>query len=143
MIAAGETIVIEVAGKPLAKGRGRIGMIQGHAMIFTPKKTRNHENHIKMEAARAMKGRPPLSGPATMHVIAFVPIPQSFSKKKREMALAGELFPVTKPDLDNYQKSALDGCNQIVFVDDNQIVVIHAYKKYSERPRLRIEVRPL
>lgn len=136
-------IVIEVAGKPIAKGRGKIGKIGDRAMIFTPKKTRDNENMIKMLAGRAMGTRPPLTGAVAVTVIALVGIPSGLSKKKAAEALQGLIWPITRPDIDNYIKSALDGCNGIVFVDDNQVANLHAYKKYSDRPRLRIEVRAL
>jgi Holliday junction resolvase RusA-like endonuclease len=52
------------------------------------------------------------------------------------MALSGELCPVKRPDLDNYMKTALDACNEIVFADDSQIVKLIANKRYGEKPRL-------
>ena len=62
------------------------------------------------------------------------------SKKKTALALAGELMPGSRPDLDNFIKAALDGCNEIVFKDDSLVVTITATKRYSDRPALTITV---
>lgn len=136
-----ESIVIEVDGKPVAKGRGRIGKVNGHPTIFTPAKTRQNENLIKMAAMKVMAGRDPIAGAVEVFVHAYLPYPKSMSKNKLTEAVMGRVRPVTKPDIDNYVKSALDGINTIVIVDDNQVVSLYAHKVYRSKPSLRIEVR--
>lgn len=140
---------IEIAGQPVAKGRGRIGTmpIKGtskvRGMIYTPKKTASYENRIKAAAQEAMIGQNPITGAVFVSVTAYVGIPESWSNKKKAQALAGELLPVTKPDIDNYVKSAFDGINTIIIADDNQVTNCGARKLYSEKPRLFIEVTEL
>jgi len=46
------------------------------------------------------------------------------SNKRRLAALAGEIAPTARPDLDNYIKAALDAINTIVVTDDAQVVEI-------------------
>lgn len=138
-------IVIEIAGKPEAKGRGRVGRVkkangQEFATVFTPAHTRKYEQLIRMEAGHAMGTRAPLNGPVEVAVFAYLPLPKSMPKKRIADAMAGRIKPCTKPDIDNYVKSALDGIINIVIVDDNQVVALHAHKVYDVRPRLRIEV---
>ena len=48
----------------------------------------------------------------------------------------------TRPDLDNFVKAAIDGCNKIVFTDDSRITKMFAVKQYSLRPRLEIRIEP-
>jgi Holliday junction resolvase RusA-like endonuclease len=72
---------------------------------------------------------------------AFIEIPASWSKKKRAGAIDGSVLPVSRPDLDNYVKAALDGMNEVVFSDDSQIVHLIAIKSYDENPRLVITVQ--
>lgn len=136
-------VVINIDGKPVAKGRGRIGNVAGHPTIFTPAATRQNENLIKLAAMGAMAGRDPIEGPVEVDVQVFLDFPKSFSKKRLVEAQLGRIRPTTKPDIDNYVKSALDGINTIVFKDDNQVVCVHACKYYREKPALRIEVREL
>lgn len=64
----------------------------------------------------------------------------SLSKKERARRLSGVHRPTVKPDLSNYIKALEDGLNGIIWVDDNRIVQIVAEKKYSDRPRIVIEV---
>lgn len=133
-------IIIEIDGKPVAKGRGRIGQVNGHGTIFTPAATRRNENLIKLAAMDAMAGRDPIEGAVKVFVYIYLDFPKSASKKKLADMEAGAIRPTTKPDIDNYVKSALDGLNTIVFRDDNQVVGLEAYKLYRSKPAMRIEV---
>lgn len=134
-------IRIVVHGEPVAKGRPRIGrMSNGRPCAFTPAHTKKYENLVRMEAGHAMEGRAPYDQPLIVRVIAYMPIPKSFSKKKTIDALAGYLRPIVKPDADNFLKSAVDACNGVVYRDDNIITDMYVSKRYSDRPRLEIEV---
>lgn len=137
-------VVIEIDGEPVAKGRGKIGrMANGRPVIFTPAKTRSNENLIKMAAMAAMKGREPIKGAVAVSVAVHIMLPKSFSKKKLALAEIGIIRPCVKPDLDNFYKSAMDGLNAIVFVDDNQVVELNGFKMYRAKPGMRIEVTEL
>ena len=137
------SIIIEIDGKPVAKGRGRIGKLaDGRATIFTPTATRQNENLIKMAAMEAMGDRDPIEGAVEVFVHVYLAYPNASKKKLAEM-VAGRIRPCTKPDIDNYVKSALDGINTIVFKDDNQVVSLHAHKVYRSKPSMRIEVREI
>jgi len=140
-------IVIEIGGKPEAKGRGRVGSVKSggktFATVFTPAHTRKYETRIRDAAAEAMKGRPPIEGAVSVVVKAFLLPPKSLTRKKLAAALKGEIAPLTKPDIDNYVKSALDGINNIVVRDDSQVTALYAAKAFSDVPRLRIEVHEI
>ncbi len=137
------TIVIEIDGKAVAKGRGRVGMVGGHPTVFTPAATRSYENLIKLKASQVMAGKLPIEGPVDVRALVYIAIPDSFSKKKKAHALEGVIRPCVKPDSDNFLKSCLDGLNAIVIADDKQAVDCHVHKFYSMKPRMRIEVREL
>ena len=63
-------------------------------------------------------------------------VPQSWSKKKREEALANQLAPTTRNgDLDNIAKSILDALNECVYHDDCQVTTLIISKRYGEEPR--------
>jgi Holliday junction resolvase RusA-like endonuclease len=130
-------IVIEIVGEPVGKGRARFARSTGHA--YTPAHTRRYENQLRYAAQQAMDGRPPLSGPLSIRIEAHFPVPTSWSRKKRESALAGAVKHIVRPDVDNLVKT-VDGLNQIVWRDDRQIVNCLVTKLYSDRPQLRIEV---
>ena len=107
--------------------------------FYSSEKTRRYENQVSAYAAEAMKRMPPMAGPVEVVVQAFMIVPASWSLKKRLSAIAGQIKPVTKPDLDNIVK-ALDGMNGIIVVDDSQIVKLTATKQYAEIPQLIVTV---
>lgn len=118
-----------VLGKPQPKSRPRFTK-SGRA--YTPTKTKNYETLIGQCAWVTMwdcKLRPTKS-PVHLEMIAYLPIPQSWSERKRVQALAGAIRP-PKPDLDNIIKAVLDGCNKIVYEDDQQVYSIWARKVYE------------
>lgn len=138
---AKNSIIIEIDGKAVAKGRGRVGMVNGHATVFTPSHTRKYENLVKLKASEVMGDRDPIEGAVEVFVHVYLDYPKSASKKKLAEMMSGFIRPCTKPDIDNYVKSALDGINTIVIKDDNQVVSLHAHKVYRSKPAMRIEVR--
>src|SRR5262245_3449767 len=89
-----------------------------------------------------MKGRKPLTGPLSLTVEAFLPVPRSWSKKKQRMAIAGLVRPTGRPDLDNIIKST-DALNAITWGDDTQVVDVRASKRYSDKPRLVLTITSL
>lgn len=139
-------VTVLLPGKPQGKRRHR-------ARVVIPKGGRKpwvqeypdpagvaYEEELAVAGRDAMGALPPYQGPLTAFVEAFVPIPSSWSKRDRERAAAGELWPVTKPDGDNYAKVAGDALNGICWVDDSQIVMWQALKRYSDFPRMRVSV---
>jgi Holliday junction resolvase RusA-like endonuclease len=65
----------------------------------------------------------------------YISRPPSIAKKR--------LFPVTRPDIDNYCKLVLDACNRFLWADDSQICALGAFKGYGQPPRIEIEIEPL
>lgn len=129
-----------VPGQPQGKQRPRIGRVRGHARMFTPDETVNYENLVKVKAEQAMAGRPPIQGPCQVVLGVFLQVPASWSKKKRESALAGDICPTTKPDIDNVIKALFDGMNEVVWRDDAQVVDLKTTKRYSLTPGLVVGV---
>lgn len=132
-----------VPGKPMGKQRHRMTKT-GHT--YTPKKTVEYEERVRSRFINASwnNGRAVLSNitisPVRMDIKAYFPIPKSWSKKKREQALAGEIRPTVKPDLDNITKIIADALNGLAFKDDSQIVTGTRDKWYSDDPRVEIEI---
>jgi Holliday junction resolvase RusA-like endonuclease len=114
----------------------------GRVTVATPDKTRTYEAQLRYAAQERMGERLPTPHPVRVNVTARFPIAESWSKKKRASALAGTIWPCTKPDSDNLLK-CLDGLNGIVWIDDKQVVVATIRKIYSDRPGLTIEVDSL
>lgn len=150
--AAGPFVVIQLLGDPRGKGRPRTRVIGEFATIFTDAKTRGYENALKAEGIKAMGDRAPLDEPLAVVIYAYMPVPKSWSEKKRIAAYAGDIMPTTGIDLDNIVKM-IDGLNYhpprfkgdrekrpIIWKNDSQIVSMQAMKQYSATPRLEITV---
>lgn len=142
MPAEGElfSVSFTVPGHPRGWGRATPIIIGGHARMITDKKTRSEEAAIRSLASDAMDGRLPFDGAVVLRLCAFRAIPSSLSKAKRASAVAGHIFPIGRPDVDNYTKM-IDALNGIVWRDDSQVVTAVVHKRFSERPRLVIDVR--
>lgn len=126
-------IEFTINGECVPKARPRFSKF-GH--VYTTPKTRAYENIVK---STAIDNRVPcITTALRVELIIYKSIPKSFSKKKRELANEGEIYPVVKPDIDNYVKAVLDGLNGVLFVDDKQIVDFRAIKKYSDNPRVEV-----
>lgn len=134
-------VVVVVPGAPRGKGRPRTAVIAGRAQIYTDAKTRSEEGAVRTFASAAMAGRPPYDGAVSLRMCAYRQMPQAFSAKKRAAAERGEIVPVSRPDFDNFAKLAADAINGIVLRDDAQIVTAIVHKRYSDQPRLVIDVR--
>lgn len=133
-----------VPNAPVAKGRGRVGFSWGGSItVRTPAKTKEYEKVVAWEAKKAMAEtclKVISKDSVKVVVTAYIKIPTGMSRPKKADALAEKLKPITRPDLDNYIKSALDGMNGVVYADDSCVTTILAKKRYSDNPRLEIEV---
>lgn len=128
-------MIIAIPGEPVPKGRPKFTR-QGRA--YTPKKTKDYEDLVKKHIR--LQGGKPVDYPVAVTIRVYRAIPQSWSNRKKEQAIRGELVPATRPDLDNYVKALLDASNGLLFNDDNQVVKLTAIKSYSRMPYAEIEV---
>lgn len=134
-----ETIKFFVPGKPQGKGRPRAVARGRFVRMYTPEKTVTYESTVALMAAQAMQGRPPSDKPALVSLDVGLPVPESWSKKRKKSALDGAIRP-KKPDLDNVIKAIFDAMNNIVWVDDVQVVYLISRKRYTEIPGVDVEV---
>lgn len=129
-----------VEGTPVGKGRPKFARRGKFVSTYTPTKTRTYEDTIKVAARQAMTIEP-LETPVTVFVYISVPIPASYSKKRKEACLSGFEKPMKKPDIDNVSKCFLDAMNGIVYVDDVQVISLHMTKVYSTVGMVEVMVK--
>lgn len=147
--------VLIPAGPPIVpfskRHRTRIMWVKSHKPPFAKVPTAHEyddpesaswKETIGEIAEQHMAGRPPSAREIALLIHAFRPIPESWSRRDKELALAGGIRPTSKPDDDNYLKLR-DALNGIVWIDDSQCVDSRVLKFYSDTPALRIEVREL
>jgi Holliday junction resolvase RusA-like endonuclease len=131
-------IYFVVPGQPVGKGRPRASSTAGFVRMYTPAKTVTYEKAIACHAKFAMATTELLTTPISMTVKAFYAIPQSWPKKKKALAINGDIAP-GKPDIDNVGKAVLDACH-VVYVDDKQVVRLLLEKEFSTDPRIEVYI---
>ena len=134
----GGTWTLTVPGEPIAKGRPKLGVVNGHAHAFTPKRTRTYEDIIRQTAIREWKRPLIAERPIWMRATFVRAIPASWSIKKKNAASAGQVQPIGRPDLDNFWKACVDAMNGVVYVDDALIVEMAARKVYGAVPNVTV-----
>lgn len=133
-------LTIVLMGAPTAYARVRTG----NGAFFTPAPQRNAAATLRMACQTEMQA----AGIATYHepisliLRAELPIPGSWSKKKKHAALLGIIRP-GRPDLDNILKLCSDALNHVAYADDALIAELRAEKRYSLEPKITLSIVPL
>lgn len=133
-------IYLMINEEPVPKGRPRFTR-SGHA--YTPRRTKEFEDKLKFEFLTMNCDKTPVypkDVPVIVEAVFARSVPKSWSKKKREACLDGEILPTTRPDVDNYLKT-LDALIGLAYEDDSQIVKTIAEKRYAEEPYIEIRIR--
>ena len=138
-----DAITISLQGAPQGKGRARAFVRGGHVGHYTPEKTRTYEGMIRTAAMQELGARPPLDEPVEFVLRAVFPVPASWSERKRQQAITGDIKPGKKPDLDNIAKAWNDALNGVVYRDDSLICRMTLDKRYGPQPLVVCTVRPM
>lgn len=134
-------ITISLQGAPQGKGRARAFVRGDRIGHYTPEKTRTYEGMIRTAAMDAIGDRPVFDEPVEFVLRAVFAVPASWSKRKQQQAIVGEIKPAKKPDLDNIAKAWNDALNGVVYRDDALIVRQVLEKRYGPQPLVVCTVR--
>lgn len=129
------TLVIPPRGQARPR-HTRIKKKDGQEFDLTYKTKEQVQDEKKVEALMFLH-RPsvPYKGPLLFGLRAYFPVPSSKPRKFHEAALAGEIRPTSRPDLDNILKHVKDVATGIFWLDDDQVVgYIGATGKYYGDP---------
>jgi Holliday junction resolvase RusA-like endonuclease len=124
-------VMYKLEGTPIGKQRPKFARRGNFVSTYTPTKTRDYEDQIREAAVRAMGASEPLETPVAAYFYITMPIPASYSKKRREACLSNAERPMKKPDTDNIVKAFLDAMNEVIYKDDSQVCSLHATKVYG------------
>lgn len=130
-----------IYGKPIPQGRPRFSRT-GHA--YDPQKSREYKDNVRLWVTQQIKGKGIQLYECALCVdlTFYVPIPTSWSKKRRMEADAGIIRPTVRPDIDNLVKAVTDSCNNLLWKDDCFITDLHARKRYTAgQARVEMVVR--
>lgn len=130
-------VYFTIEGDPVGKGRPRVSTIGGRPRMYTPAKTMAWERQVAKACRAAMGVSEASSHPWSVRIVILCRVPQSWSKRRQEAALAQSEVP-GKPDLDNVAKAILDGCNGIAYADDKQVTRLVVEKRFGRHPRVEV-----
>ena len=116
-------------------------MIGGKVHTYNPEENRLYEEKVRQAfVEKTGHLQSDNKNPLRLYLLIGFEPPKSTSKRKRQKMLSGEIFPCVKPDFDNVSKIICDALNKVAFDDDRQIVEAHIYKRYTERPFVRVQL---
>lgn len=135
-----QKIRFTVDGKPIGKQRPRFARVGGYVKTYTPKKTQDYENNVKLAFLSQLEDSDykEYSGRIKVVIWAFFMPPKSYSKKKFNELL--EMEYLKKPDADNIAKIICDALNGTAWKDDSQIYELEVHKHYDEEDKVIIEI---
>lgn len=133
-------IQFTIPGAVQAQERPRFSRAGKGVRTIDPPKSRSYKEVVKLVAWQN-KPQEPILEPIRLEVDVYLMPPKKYhTKPKQALIASGELRPTTKPDLDNLVKGIKDGCTQIIWHDDAQIVELVVRKFYAMQPRAEVKV---
>jgi Holliday junction resolvase RusA-like endonuclease len=126
---------IVIPGEPIAKKRPKFARRGAFVTVYDTQKKESEAIQVYL---RSQWHHRPLETPLEIEIVFYMPIPASWSKKRKEAALKEK--HVSKIDVDNAIKKYFDDMNEIVYADDRQIYKVTAEKKYDLNPRTEIKI---
>jgi len=129
----GPSIAFLVRGLPIPQGSTRTWVTNGRPVITSAAKGLSVWRRLVADVAQDYAPPQLWEGPIRMDLTFGLPKPKSAPKRKR-------VWPDKRPDLDKLTRAVLDALTHVMFVDDSQVVEIHASKDYGP-PGVAIELR--
>jgi crossover junction endodeoxyribonuclease RusA len=120
------TIAFSVEGKPIQQGSMRAF---NNRIVHNKSKELMEWRSLVGQAAH-VAGCTPISGPITISMEFRYLRPRSVTRE----------HPTVPPDLDKQVRSILDALTGIAYLDDSQVIEIHATKRYAPSPGVDITV---
>ena len=120
-----KSFTLSIPGTPVAQPRHRISTRGGFAKTYLPSEHPVHA--FKQSIFLHSAGRGLFTGPVEVSVVAWFPMPASWSKKKRRQH--DLRWHTQKPDADNLAKAVLDALSQH-WNDDCQVCLLAVRKRW-------------
>lgn len=118
---------IFIPGVPHAQQRPRFRVFKakGKQIVnaYAPRANKDHDKKLRL-AWKERHGNAKFTGPVKVRVEAIFPSRKPDLKKSKRPPE----HHTVRPDLDNILKAVLDGLNGVAWVDDSQVVEVHARK---------------
>lgn len=118
--------------QPVAKGRPKAALVGNRAILYTPSKTREYEEHVASIAREHTPVDGLFAGALRVWLRFYLKRPKSLPKRV--------LYNVKKPDIDNLIKSILDGLEGVIYKNDSQVIDLYSIKSYGDPPRVEVRI---
>lgn len=130
---------IEIPGDVQAQQRPKFSRYGNNVSVRDPKESKDYKSFVRLVASQVAPDTL-ITEEIRLKIDVYRKIPKSFSKKKHQQAVDGELRPTTKPDVDNLAKGIKDGLSKVIWHDDSQVTELFVRKLYSENPRAEVTI---
>lgn len=130
---------IEILGDVQAQQRPKFSRYGNNVSVRDPKESKDYKSFVRLVASQVAPDTL-ITEEIRLRIDVYRKIPKSFSKKKHQQALDGELRPTTKPDVDNLAKGIKDGLSKVIWRDDSQVTELFVRKWYSDNPRAEVTI---
>jgi len=131
------SISFTIPGAPITKLRPRFSRTKRSVRTYDSQSA--EKETVRWQLRSRMVGVELIVGAVEAEFVFYMPIPKSWSKRKKEASVGKP--HVVKIDLDNACKFYFDCMNGIVYVDDCQVHSMTAKKIYDSNPRAEITIR--
>lgn len=118
-----------VYGIPVPWARPRAARMPHGIRFFEADKVTVWRNAVAMSSLPT-RPKAPTTKAIAMTLTFWLPRPQSLPKR--------ELWPITKPDIDNLAKAIQDALEGIYYRRDSQVVRLVVTKAYADTPGVRV-----
>ncbi|AVK98860.1 RusA family crossover junction endodeoxyribonuclease [Lysinibacillus sphaericus] len=130
---------IEIPGDVQAQQRPKFSRYGNNVSVRDPKESKDYKSFVRLVASQVAPDTL-ITEEIRLRIDVYRKIPKSFSKKKHQQAVDGELRPTTKPDVDNLAKGIKDGLSKVIWHDDSQVTELFVCKWYSDNPRAEVTI---
>ena len=133
-------IAFTIPGEVIPQLRPRFARLpNGGVRAYDPRKCSSYKEFVAWSAVTVKPDRP-IEGPVAVTIRVYKNPPGSWAKSKIAMALAGMLYPTSKPDADNLAKGICDALKGVIWKDDAQVVRLLVEKHYAQEQRAEVEI---
>ena len=125
---------ITIYVKPTAKGRPKSTTIGGHAVTYTPAKTKRAEADIMaMIRLQAMEL-------GSFNTNVPLRVGATFYRERPKYLPKRVTMPVSRPAYDNYAKLLTDALEGYIYKNDSQITTALIKKRFGSPPRIELTI---
>lgn len=158
-LVAGKTAEFTIYGEPRGKARPRFRVVSPHGrkpfvQTYTPADTTSYERQVYLESIAYRRQIGIFEGPVRISILIGMPIPESYTKARKQQIREGFIAHTGKPDIDNVVKAILDGLVRSsgagatrehagLLKDDTQVVQLNVIKDFTDEPRVTVRVTEL